>query len=340
MTGQVPPEFPGGQPAHGGDLEAASALHGVPAAGWLDLSTGINPVAYPFRQPPLAVAARLPDRHLEAALVDAAGRYYASDAEIVCGAGTQAFIQALPGLRARGRVGILGPTYSEHGRAWSRAGHDVREVTDFDGLAGFDVAVVVNPNNPDGRSTEPARILELSARMAAAGGLLVVDEAFCDVAPEFSVAANASSPGLVVLRSFGKFFGLAGLRLGFALATGDVAGALRHALGPWPVSGPALHIGAQALADADWQTAALARLRADRDRLDAQLAGAGQRVAGGTALFRLVATEGPALHRHLAGRGIWSRAFHWSPGRLRLGLPGDETGWARLEAALADFVDH
>ncbi len=342
MTTPLSPDSPHAsraQPAHGGDLEAASALHGVPAAGWLDLSTGINPKAYPFVAPPLPVSARLPDRALETALIAAARRYYATPAEIVAGAGTQAFIQALPRLRKGARVGVLTPSYSEHARAWHAAGHGVAEVSGIEQLAEYDVAVLVNPNNPDGRRTEPVRVLALAGAMAETGGLLVVDEAFCDTEPALSIAGEAGAPGLLVLRSFGKFFGLAGLRLGFALAGAELARALGDVLGPWPVSGPALHIGAQALADTAWQASTRAGLDANRERLDGLLSSAGLHVLGGTALFRLIETDGPALHRHLARAGIWSRAFDWSPNRLRLGLPGDEAGWSRLGAALGTFGD-
>jgi cobalamin biosynthetic protein CobC len=337
MSAPEPPESPRGQPAHGGDLVTASAIYGVPAGGWVDLSTGINPIPYPFEAPPVAVSARLPGRELEQTLINAARDYYGAGGELVAGAGTQAFIQSLPRLRVAARVGVRGPTYSEHARAWSRTGHEVSEVQRFDDLADFDVAVVVNPNNPDGKRTEPQRILGLAARMAQKGGLVIVDEAFCDTEPQLSVAGRAGQPGMVVLRSFGKFFGLAGLRLGFALCSAQLAPTLRDALGPWAVSGPALHIGAKALGDFKWQASARARLDTKRDRLDGLIEGAGFKVLGGTALFRLVETDGLALHRHLARSGIWTRAFEWSPDRLRFGLPGDDAGWSRLAKALGEF---
>lgn len=338
MTAPLPPAFDGGQPAHGGDLAAASARYGEPAAGWIDLSTGISPVAYPFQPPPLAVSARLPGRELENALAEAAHAYYASYAPLVIGAGTQAFIQTLPRLRNRARVAVLSPTYSEHAAAWAGAGHGVEEVADFAALGDYDVAVAVNPNNPDGREIAPESLLRLADDLAAKDGLLVVDEAFGDVRPELSIAGMADRPGLVVLRSFGKFFGLAGVRLGFAFCHADMAAALTRALGPWPVSGPALDIGRQALGDSAWQAAQRRRLNEDKARLDAMLAAAGLDVAGGTALFRLVRTDAAALHRGLAERGIWTRVFTHSLDVVRIGLPAGEAEWERLQGALENAI--
>lgn len=322
-------------PAHGGDLAQATERYGMPAEGWLDLSTGINPNPYPYREPSVRAAARLPDSGEMAALIAVASAYYASSAAITAGAGSQAFIQTLPRLRARGRVAIVSPTYSEHAIAWSRAGHQVEEVTLGGELGEFDVVVVVNPNNPDGRLLPPEEIMALAPHMAAREGMLVVDEAFADTDPSNSVAAQAGAPGLVVLRSFGKFFGLAGLRLGFALTDVDTAAGLHQLIGPWAVSGPAIDIGCQALEDGEWQAATRAKLVEARQEIDGLLNGAGYRVIGGTSLFRLLETDGPALHRHLASQGIWTRIFADNPNILRLGLPGAEADWRRLEAALA-----
>jgi cobalamin biosynthesis protein CobC len=324
-----------GAPIHGGDLAAATQRFGVSAEGWLDLSTGINPVAYPFQQPPPEVSARLPAPDAEAALADVARAYYGTEAAVVIGAGSQAFIQTLPRLRPVGRVAVISPTYSEHARAWTAAGHDVHQVRPGVDLAGFDVVVVVNPNNPDGRQIEAETLIALADHLHAHGRWLVVDEAFADADPDHSVAAQAGRGGLIVLRSFGKFFGLAGVRLGFALCADDMAAELQRNLGPWPVSGPALHIGRQALGDRAWHAQTRRQRHADKQRLDKLLRDAGHKIIGGTALFRLVETDGPGLHRHLAQHGIWTRAFDFSPHLLRLGLAGEETAWQRLTNALS-----
>lgn len=260
-----------------------------------------------------------------------------AEAEVVAGAGSQALIQALPRITPATDVAILGPTYGEHARAWSAAGHAVHDVTSLDQAAGARMVVVVNPNNPDGRAVSPAALLALAKRLALQGGWVVVDEAFGDERPECALT-SAVMPGLVVLRSFGKFFGLAGLRLGFAIAPAALAARLAAHLGPWPVSGPALAVGARALADESWTAATISRLSRAASRLDAILSGAGVQVLGGTFLFRLARHEhAAALYEHLGRTGILVRAFAHRGDILRFGLPGSEAEEQRLRQALEDW---
>lgn len=312
---------------HGGNLDAAMARYG--GDGWLDLSTGINPRAYPVPDLPARAWSALPTRADMAALSDAARAAYGTDAGIVPLAGAQGAIQALPRI-ARGRSArVLGPTYNEHAGALVAAGWDVAEMDVLHALAGADLAVVVNPNNPDGRCHAPDALRDLAARV----GTLVVDESFCDVTPELSLAADIP-PNAVVLRSFGKFFGLAGVRLGFALAAEPLAAALRAEAGPWPVSGAAIGIGRRALADTAWHAATRTRLTRDAARLDRMAATAGWRLIGGTTLFRTYDTGDAATAQERLAQGrVWSRIFPYSDGWLRLGLP-DGDGWSQLEAAL------
>ena len=317
---------------HGGDLGAARAAFPDAAQPWIDLSTGINPLPYPLpRIDPVAWTA-LPDtaatRALEAA---AAGAYRAEPAGVVAAPGTEALIQWLPRLVPARRVGVFGFTYADHARAWAMAGTAVETVATLDALAGTDVAVVVNPNNPDGRLVAPADLAALAARV----GLLVIDEAFADVVPAAWSLAPTPPPNAVVLRSFGKFYGLAGLRLGFAVTAPERAAALRAALGPWAVSGPAVAVGRAALADDAWAEAARARLARDAARLDASLEENGAAILGGTALFRLAAVGDSARwFERLARAGILTRPFAERPTWLRFGLPGNEAAWRRLEDGL------
>lgn len=324
---------------HGGNLAQARAAHPDAPEPWIDLSTGINPVAYPVPSIDADLWTRLPEAALVAELEAAAAAAHGMhDAEGVAATpGTQALIQILPRLVPGASVAILGFTYQEHARVWREAGREVTIVEDIAALEHFDVAVVVNPNNPDGRLVPADTLAALAVRMGAEGRRLIVDEAFVDVMEEgASLAPRLPLPGTIVLRSFGKTWGLAGLRLGFALADPGFAARLRAAFGPWAVSGPAIAIGRAALADRDWLTAARLRLVTDAGRLDAMLEAAGLRVIGGTPLFRLATVPSAAtVQERLARAGIHLRPFPHRPTWLRFGLPGTADQWRRLTEALA-----
>ena len=283
---------------------------------------------------------RLPGKAEEGTLRAAAARYYRASGpdRVVAAPGTQILIGLLGYLRPQSRVAVLSPTYGEHAAAWKRAGHIVRQVTRLEALEDADIAVVTNPNNPDGRIVQRSDLLRLAGTLAQRGGWLVVDEAFADVAdPATSVVPDVDGGEIIVLRSFGKFFGLAGLRLGFAIANPILARRISGALGPWAVAGPALATGAQALADTDWIAETRRRLAAASARMDHLLAGAGLSVVGGTDLFRLVESENaPQWFNQLGRAGIYVRRFADQPRWLRFGLPGSEEAWTRLAAAFAD----
>jgi cobalamin biosynthetic protein CobC len=321
---------------HGGNLDEAARLYPDAPKPWIDLSTGINPRPYPVSSPAAAAWTRLPTRTDEQALLAAAAARYGlrAPAAIVAAPGTQALLQIVPRLRAPGTVAVLGPTYEEHALCWRRAGHRVRLVEEIGALADADVAVVVNPNNPTGRILSRDALAALAAKLSARGGLLVVDEAFADVIGDVSLVPELP-PATLVLRSFGKAYGLAGLRLGFAIADAGLADMLRGELGPWAVSGPALAIGTAALSDEVWLNGAGERLTADSRRIDGLLIAAGCRIVGGTALFRLIErADAHALADTLAHHGVHVRRFPYNPTWLRFGLPAGEAEWGRLEAAL------
>lgn len=327
-----------GQPLeHGGRLAEARRRFPDAPAPFLDLSTGINPVAYPVGNIPQAAWARLPEPDaLDQLQAAAATAYGACDpAMIVAAPGTQILISLLPRLLPQDRVSILGPTYAEHAAAWQHAGIPTTEVEDVVELHHARCAVLCNPNNPDGRRWSPPDLLALADSIARRDGLLIVDEAFADMAPEWSLVPYLPHPALLILRSFGKAFGLAGLRLGFSLTLPSRASRLRAALGPWAVSGPAIAIANHALADRAWIQAARIRLAHDATRLDALLLAAGLHIVGGTTLFRLATHDNaPALFDRLGQAGILVRRFSDRPRWLRFGLPGDQPGWDRLAAAL------
>ncbi|MEO0485359.1 MAG: threonine-phosphate decarboxylase [Pseudomonadota bacterium] len=308
---------------HGGGLDAAIARYGGTRADWIDLSTGINPSPYPL--PILGGDAwtALPDSGAANALISAAREFWGVPdvAEVIAAPGASALIAQMPTL-AGGAAYIPGPTYNEHAAAFRAHG---REVSESDPSA--PVHVYVHPNNPDGRRWDDA----------PGGTLTIIDESFCDVMPEASQIARTATPGTVVLKSFGKFWGLAGLRLGFAIAhpeTLSTQPTLTDRLGPWAVSGVAQAVGTAALEDHAWAAATRDTLAAEATKLDRLMAAAGAKALGGTTLFRLYDTaDASAAQEHLAQHHIWSRIFPYSSTWLRLGLPPQDR-WPQLETAL------
>ncbi len=323
--------------AHGGALDEARLRHPFAPEPWIDLSTGVNPIPYPV--PPISPEswARLPFVREEWELRQAAAlRYGAADPESVAAApGTQALIQILPRLISRTEVAVVSPTYAEHGIAWKREGHAVRDVKTLSEASRANAVVVVNPNNPTGRVFSVEELVRTARDLERRRGLLVVDEAFMDVIEPSQSVIPRLPPATVVLRSFGKMYGLAGVRLGFAVAERTTAKRLRDLLGPWAVSGPAAAIGRTALADDAWLAKARRRLACDAGRLDEILARAGSQPLGGTPLFRLAAHQSAeSLAGKLGDHGILVRRFAFELSWLRFGMPGCDDAWRRLERAV------
>jgi len=324
--------------AHGGALDEACLRHPFAPEPWIDLSTGVNPFPYPLPPIPPESWARLPfareDFELRRA---AAARYGAAGPEYIAAApGTQALIQIIPRLISPTRAAVLSPTYTEHGVAWKREGHAVLEVETLpEALADANAIIVVNPNNPTGRTFPVEELVRTAHDLDRRRGFLVVDEAFMDVIEPSRSVIPALPPSTVVLRSFGKMYGLAGVRLGFGVADRRIAKRLRDLLGPWAVPGPAIAIGRTALADDAWLAQTRRRLALDAERFDAILGRAGCQALGGTPLFRLAAHPlAEALAEKLGESGILVRRFSYEPTWLRFGIPGCEEAWRRLELAL------
>jgi len=323
---------------HGGGILEASRRHGIPVGDWLDLSTGLNPNGWPAPAITAEAWLRLPETTdgLEAAAAD----YYGCETLLPV-AGSQAAIQTLPLMRAPCRVGMLDTTYAEHPHAWSRGGHQVERLHP-DALDGaverLDVLLVCNPNNPTGWQADPLRLEDWRQRLASRGGWLVVDEAFMDVDPTSSMLPRIGEPGLIVLRSVGKFFGLDGARVGFVFAWPELLERMADELGPWTINGPARQVVRLALEDRTWQQRMRVQLRTDSERLATCLRTHGLEPTGSSALFQWLAfDEATALHTFLAERGILTRLFT-APVSTRFGLPANEGEWVRLEAALAEWA--
>ena len=319
---------------HGGRLRRAARQYGIAETEWLDLSTGINPCGWPVPAVPDEVWQRLPQDDDE--LLAAAQSYYGTK-DLLAVAGSQAAIQALPLLRPATQVALLATSYAEHAHAWQRSGHDITAVQPGEILkANTDtqVTVIVNPNNPSGKLFSREELLGLHAQLAARGGWLVVDEAFMDATPEYSLASSCPLPGLIVLCSLGKFFGLAGARVGFVLAEEAVLQPLAELLGPWTIAAPSRYVAAQALRDADWQRTTRDILTLASQRLAELLRASGLAPSGGCMLFQWACCEDAKhIHEQLARQGILTRLYD-SPHSLRFGLPRDEAQWQRLADSL------
>ncbi len=308
---------------HGGDLDRAVARYGGTRAGWSDLSTGINPFPYPIPDLPHESWTALPDQGALDQLITAARSFWhvPDGAGILPVPGASAAIALIPLLAPPGRVHIPGPTYNEHSASFTSAGWSLAP----DATA-TDASVHVHPNNPDGTRWQHSDIT---------GQLRIIDESFCDVMPERTLIDAATTPGTLILKSFGKFWGLAGLRLGFVIGDPALLAHLSRLLGPWAVAGPALHIGRAALQDNTWATQTREQLAAQSTRLDTLMTAKSAALVGGTPLFRLYRVDRAAdWQDRLARHHIWSRVFPYNQTWLRLGLP-DAAGWHRIQDALA-----
>ncbi|MBA5776453.1 threonine-phosphate decarboxylase [Stappia sp. F7233] len=332
---------------HGGDLDRAMARYGGLGADWLDLSTGINPHAYPLPSIQHSCWQRLPSAGALDGLLTAARRCYAVPASlgVTAAPGTQAIISRLPTLLPSALqdcgVAVVSPTYGSHAATWRRAGKRVEEISNPFALPeDCRVLILVNPNNPDGRLIGVKSLLEIADRLAERDGLLIVDEAFADCMPGASVLALAEGRPVAVLRSFGKFYGLAGLRLGFLAGPAWLTQALQRSQESWAVSGPALAVGTAALSDTAWQSKMLSRLADEMADLNILLHERGLTVFGGTPLYALVAhPRAAALHEALAKRRVWTRIFDYAPTWMRLGLPGGAENLARFDTALREALE-
>ena len=308
---------------HGGQLKLASERYQIPLGQWVDLSTGINPHSYPLPRVPDYIWQRLPE--VNDGLEDVAAEYYGSK-HLLPVSGSQEAIQRLPLLRNKSRVGIISPAYHSHRQAWETAGHEVIEIQRpflAKTLPSLDVLLLVNPTNPTAERYSLNELRQWHSILQTKKGWLVVDEAFIDLTPEASLISQEPLEGLIVLRSIGKFFGLAGIRLGFVWAMPDILLSLVQLQDDWSVSNPARWAGKIALGDTAWQLQQrheipenmLELKRFLSDRYDAPVAEAG--------LFAYVTLEkGKAIEEHqsLCQKGILTRLFSES-GALRFGLP-------------------
>lgn len=322
---------------HGGRLRAAAQHFAIPLDQWIDLSTGISPWLYPISNIPDNAWHRLPEP--DDGLDAIAGTYYGNPA-LLATAGSQPAIQQLPILFSPRQVAIVGPTYNEHLAAWRNAGHSVQIVDTLAAAldSAADIVVLCNPNNPTATHYPPADLMAAAALLNERAGWLLVDEAYGDAYPESSVTPMAGTdraPRLITLRSLGKFFGLAGARVGFVFANTALLDRLSNQLGPWTISGPARWAAQQALANTSWQANQITHIRDAGRRLN-------QLITSTIDLNEPVKSTGlfSAFHlanagdffEHLAQQGILVRLFQ-EESLIRIGISADHQ-WKRLELAL------
>jgi L-threonine-O-3-phosphate decarboxylase len=319
---------------HGGRLYEAARLKGVPLERWLDLSTGISPFAYPLPAVPARAWHRLPE---QADGLLASARDYYGVKDILPIAGSQAVIQLLPSLFPTSTVGVIKPTYKEHPHAWRKRGHMVVDVGAHEILQAaerLDVLIICNPENPTGTFFDPELLLQARQMLADKGGLLIVDEAFVDVTPEFSILPATTSDGLLVLRSLGKFFGMGGARVGFVATNHKFLEKVDEELGPWTVTGPSRWAATQALADREFQFETKQKLSAASNRLKSVLTQAGLPPDGSTAFFQWVKhPDANAIFAGLQDQAVLAR-YYEDPASVRFGLPADDAQFERLAKAL------
>ncbi|QIZ76306.1 threonine-phosphate decarboxylase CobD [Ferrimonas lipolytica] len=337
---------------HGGRLAPMIARYNIPREQWLDVSTGVSPWTYPHTAIAAAHWNRLPEE--EDGLEQAARDYYQCQS-LLAVAGSQAAIQTLPEVwrkqlelsgdwRAEQmRVGLPQVGYKEHQKAWQRAGWIINHYPpslDNRFVAGVDALVVINPNNPTGQLYDAKTLLQWQQQLAKKGGLMVVDEAFADVDLSQSISHLCPQPGLVVLRSVGKFFGLAGIRAGFVLAPSQLLSACAYELGPWTIAGPARQICMRALQDTPWQLTQRQRLAAATVRLQALLQPLlchGASLAGTDLFQTLYSNKAVQWHEQLCADGVFTRLTDEQDG-IRFGLVDDEQQWQRLAAAISKLT--
>ncbi|TDJ68075.1 MAG: threonine-phosphate decarboxylase [Proteobacteria bacterium] len=337
---------------HGGNLRDAEKAFGIKPDDWLDLSTGINPNPWPVPQVPIQVWSRLPNE--SDGLCQAAKNYYGCNSLLPI-PGSQFAIQTLPMLfPATSKVAIPAIGYEEHRAAWHRAGHTIFAYADHEldkldekiRAHDLDFVVVINPNNPSCDVISRQKLKSWLLCLKDNGGYLIIDEAFIDGTPELSMTDALSCENLIILRSLGKFFGLAGMRLGFVLAGADIRNQLGRYLGPWAVNTPARWIGERALSDKSWQHETRIGLPIESQRLFDYLRARFSIepiTIKSTPLFvsvKLDKSIANELYVSLARRGVLVRHIAANgQDYIRVGLLKNRQQWARFDFAVRTAIE-
>ncbi len=315
---------------HGGDIDLAIKKYGGQRADWIDLSTGINRTSYPWQENVKVELRDLPSNKLLRSLEKAASRAYkvAEDKDTAAVQGAQQIISLLPiCLKNYNSVAILGPTYNEYEKAFKSSEIKAETVSEVSKLSSSDIAIVVNPNNPTGKVIAEEILNDLSKKVR----ILIIDESF----KMFSSRRIQKFDNVIQINSLGKFFGLAGVRLGFVSGPSNFIKSVRGMLGPWPVSSIAAEIGKIALNDQAWISQMEKILLEGSDVLHRACNRKNWKLIGKTNLFHTYATSSSLkVEKQFAAHYIWIRTFDYSETWVRLGIPTSKYEWTRVRQAL------
>ena len=309
---------------HGGNLDKAISFYGGKESEWIDLSTGINPNSYPIPKLSISDWRSLPTKTEIKDLESIIKSKQKISSEIIMVPGAQMAINFLPFLlKGEGtEVRILTPTYNEYNYCFTNTGFKVNSCQKFNQLFNSDIAIIVNPNNPDGKIYEINELFELSKSVK----ILIVDESFIDSVECDSIVnqLNEDVSNIIVIRSFGKFFGLAGLRLGYVFSGKEIIRKFKRFFGPWQISKMSVKIATIAFSDDVWIKKTKNNLNEKANAIDNLMKKINWKITGGTNLFRLYSTSNSDLaQKLLAEKFIWSRKFSYSKKWIRLGIPNE-----------------
>ena len=304
---------------HGGDIDNAIKKYGGNKDDWIDLSTGINPNHYPYKLINIRELQNLPYKNDIDNLNKLAKKYFQTTACVRAVSGAQGGINILPFLLPNKTVSILSPTYNEYQNVFSNSLKKIINVKNLSELKKSQIAIICNPNNPDGKLYSNDNLLKISKSVE----YLIIDESFIDQYPRKSLSHKLDDQtNILILRSFGKFFGLAGIRLGFLISNKEIDKKIQFLIGNWPISNVAINVASKALIDHVWIMNTISFLKEGSYFLDCLASEINWKVVGGTNLYRLYET--PNAHdaqNKLANFKIWSRRFSYSKKWIRLGIP-------------------
>lgn len=323
---------------HGGNLLQAIEEFGGNQEDWLDLSTGISPYTIDLPEFHQDVWRRLPDPKYVKLLEGKAKEFYQTKSNCLAVPGSQFAIQHLSKV-VDGEIGILEPTYGEYAASFVRNGKSYTSLENISDIGNASSVILANPNNPDGRIYTSQELLKLAVQLSERNGYLVVDEAFMAIDDPNSLLNEVdATTNVVILRSIGKFFGLAGIRLGFVFSSEKFRAKLAAYLGPWAVTGPALAIADHIFANRFIANELKQKISVRHQQMGEILEQSGLQIVGKNDLFFLIRhPKANALHISLKQQKVLTRIFDYNSDWIRIGLTANSNEDERLLKAIGGF---